>query len=105
MTALEVCERVRACWDALFRARYVQFLEAENARLRLKLERLELRSLAFPGESAASPARNPDMPFAVPRIRNPRSAVQALHERMWKAPESSPEVESAARSADDEAAM
>jgi hypothetical protein len=39
---LAFCHHVRACWDELFHSRYVDFLEAENTRLRIKIERLEL---------------------------------------------------------------
>jgi hypothetical protein len=60
MSFLEFCQRVRACWDALFLSRYVKFLEADNARLRAQVGRLEITIGEFNQPIVATPANNED---------------------------------------------
>jgi hypothetical protein len=60
MTILEFCKRVRACYDALFLSRYVAFLEADNARLRAQVGRLEITISEFRQPITPTPANQED---------------------------------------------
>ena len=87
---LEFCAYLRSCYDAVFFSRYVTYLEADNSRLRVKIERLELAAAAKIKAAEPTPEvikRVKDAPFAVhngPRVWD--DIKVSLHSREFPEP-------------------
>ena len=90
MSFIEFCAYMRACYDAVFFSRSVSYLEADNSRLRVKIERLELAAAAKAKAAEPTPEvikRVKDAPFSVhngPRVWD--DIKVSLHNREFPEP-------------------
>lgn len=66
MSLLSLCKAIREAWDTLFVSRHTLFLEAENARLRATVAKLQI-DLADTRLPITPPAANKDDLSKVPQ--------------------------------------